>query len=87
MVVRTQITLEADAHRRAKRRAADLGISFAEYVRRTLDQDLGEEPKGDISEIFGLFDSGVSDVSGNVDKYLGEAARSEYLRETGQSGR
>lgn len=58
MVVRTQITLDADAHRRAKRRAADLGISFAEYVRRTLDQDLGDEPKGDISEIFGLFDSG-----------------------------
>ncbi len=87
MVVRTQITLDADAHRRAKRRASDLGISFAEYVRRTLDQDLGEEPKGDISEIFGLFDSGVSDVSGNVDKYLGEAARNEYLRETDQSGR
>lgn len=63
MVVRTQITLDADAHRRAKRRAADLGVSLAEYVRRTLDRDLGEEPKGDISEIFGLFDSGHSDVS------------------------
>ena len=87
MVVRTQVTLDADAHRRAKRRAADLGISFAEYVRRTLDRDLGDEPKGDISAIFGLFDSGVSDVSGNVDKYLGEAARREHLRETGQSDR
>jgi hypothetical protein len=64
MVVRTQITLDADAHRRAKHRAADLGVSLAEYVRRTLDRDLGEEPKGDISEIFGLFDSGHSDVSG-----------------------
>ncbi len=87
MVVRTQITLDADAHRRAKRRAADLGISLAEYVRRTLDRDLGDEPKGDISEIFGLFDSGVSDVSSNIDKYLGQAARNEYLRETGQPGR
>ncbi len=28
-----------------------------------------------------------SDVSSNVDKYLGEAAREEYLRETGQSDR
>jgi len=86
MVVRSQITLDADAHRRAKRRASDMGISFAEYVRRTLDRDLGHEPKGDISEIVGLFDSGVSDVSSNVDKHLGNAARSEYLRETGQSG-
>jgi len=85
MVVRTQITLDADAHRRAKRRAADLGISLAEYVRQTLDRDLGDEPKGDISEIFGLFDSGVSDVSSNVDRYLGAAARREHLRETGQS--
>ena len=87
MVVRTQITLEADAHRRVKRRAADLGISFAEYVRRTLDRDLGDEPKGDISEIFGLFDSGVSDVSSNINRYLGEAARNEHLRETGPSDR
>ncbi len=87
MVVRTQITLEADAHRRVKRRAADLGISFAEYVRRTLDRDLGDEPKGDISEIFGLFDSGVSDVSSNIDRYLGEAARNEHQRETGPSDR
>jgi hypothetical protein len=87
MVVRTQITLDADAHRRAKRRAADLGISFAEYVRRTLDQDLGDEPKGDISEIFGLFDSGGSDIAQHKEQYLDEAAWSEHLRETGQSDR
>jgi hypothetical protein len=87
MVVRTQITLDADAHRRAKRRAADLGISFAEYVRRTLDRDLGDQPKTDISAIFGLFDSGAADVSSNVDKHLGEALWREHLRETGQSER
>jgi hypothetical protein len=87
MMVRTQITLDTDVHRRAKRRAADLGISFAEYVRRTLDRDLGEKPTGDISAIFGLADSGVSDVSSNVEKYLDEAACDEYLRETGQATR
>jgi hypothetical protein len=87
MVVRTQITLDADAHRRAKRRAADLGISLAEYVRRTLDRDLGEEPRTDISAIFGIGASGLSDVSSNVDKYLGEAAWEEHLRETGQPDR
>jgi hypothetical protein len=87
MVVRTQVTLDADAHRRAKRRAADRGISFAEYIRQVVDSDLGEEPKTDISAIYGLFDSGLSDVSSNVDKYLGEAAWQEHLRETGQSDR
>jgi hypothetical protein len=87
MVVRTQISLDADSHRRAKRRAADLGISLAEYVRRTLDRDLGGEPKGDISAIFDLFDSGASDVSSNVGKYLGDAAWEEHLRETRQSDR
>jgi len=87
MVVRTQITLDADAHRRAKRRAADLGISFAEYVRRTLAQDLGDEPRGDISEIFGLFDSGGSDIAQHKERYLDEAAMSEHLRETSQSER
>jgi hypothetical protein len=87
MVVRTQITLDSDVHRRAKRRAADQGISFAEYVRKTLDRDLGEEPKGDITEIFGLFDSGAADVSSNVDKHLGDSLWQEHLRETGQSDR
>ena len=88
MVVRTQITLDADAHRRAKRRAADLNISLAEYFRRVLDRDLGEQrPRGDITAIFDLFDSGLSDVSSNVDKYLGEAIWDEHLRETGQPDR
>jgi hypothetical protein len=87
MVVRTQVTLDADAHRRAKRRAADLGISFAEYVRRTLDRDLGDEPKADISEIFGIGESGRSDISSNVDKYLGESLWKEHLRKTGQPDR
>ncbi len=87
MVVRTQVTLDADMHRRAKRRAADSGISFAEYIRQVVDHDLGEPPKSDISALFDLFDSGVSDVSANVDKYLGDSLWQEYLRETGQADR
>ena len=84
MVVRSQVTLNAEAHRRAKRRAADLGISFAEYVRQVIDRDLGDQPKADISEIFGIGESGLTDVSSNVDRYLGEALWKEHLRETGQ---
>jgi hypothetical protein len=76
MVVRTQITLDADAHRRAKRRAADLGISLAEYVRRVLDRDLGEPPHcSDPSQIFGLFDSGAADITREKDRYVDDAVR------------
>jgi hypothetical protein len=87
MVVRTQVTLNPDMHRRAKRRAAERGVSFAEYIRQVVDRDLGEQPKTDISAISGLFESGRSDISSNVDKYLGESLWKEHLRKTGQEDR
>jgi hypothetical protein len=81
MVVRTQITLEAEAHRRAKRRAGELGISFAEYVRRALDRDLGEPlPRADPSQIFGLFNSGGSEVAREKDRYLADAVADDAAR-------
>jgi plasmid stability protein len=84
MMVRTQIALKDDTHRRAKRRAAERGVSLAEYVRQTLDADLGEEPKGDISGIVGLFSSGGSNIAKHKEQYLNEAAWEEHLRSTGQ---
>jgi hypothetical protein len=42
MNARTQITMDPDMQHRAHARAAALGISFAEYVRRLVQQDLGE---------------------------------------------
>jgi hypothetical protein len=86
MMVRTQIALDAEEHRRAKRRAAEQGISLAEYVRRAVRHDLGgeERPKADIGDIFGLGSSGVSDVSENKDRYLGESLWREHLAKTGQ---
>ena len=87
MMVRTQITLKADAHRRAKRRAADRGVSLAEYVRQVVDRDLGEEPRGDIAAIFDLGASGGSNIARFKEQYLDEAAWQEHLRETGQSAR
>lgn len=86
-MVRTQIALDSEDHRRAKRRAAEQGISLAEYVRRAVRYDLGgeERPKGDISEIFGLFSSGGSDVAKHKDRYVGEAVEAEYLRKTGRA--
>lgn len=86
-MVRTQIALDSEDHRRAKRRAAELNISLAEYVRRAVHHDLGERerPKADISEIFDLFDSGGSDIAEHKDRYLGEALWREHLRKTGQA--
>jgi hypothetical protein len=56
---RTQITLDAETQRQARRRAGELGISFAEYVRRLLVRDLGQtEAKLDPSIVFNLGSSG-----------------------------
>lgn len=74
MMIRTQIMLDAEDHRRAKRRAGELGVSFAEYVRRVLARDLGgDRPSTDPTELYALFDSGGSDVATHKDRYLDEA--------------
>jgi len=57
MMARTQITLDPELHRRARERAAELGISLAEYIRRLVARDLEPTPKADVSELFDLFDS------------------------------
>lgn len=82
MTSRTQITLPPENHRLARRRAADLGISLAEYIRRLVDRDLqtGAPKKADISAIFDLGDSGGSDVANHKDEYIGEAIAARKLR-------
>jgi len=83
-MVRTQITLDAATHRRAKRKAAELGVSLSELARRAFARELDGEASGsaDISEIFGLGDSGGSDVAVHKDEYIGEAVEHDYLRKT-----
>ena len=74
MMQRTQITLEPAEHRRARRRAAEQGISLAEYIRRLVREDLSEpRPRVAIDEIFDLGDSRASDVAQHKDAYVGEA--------------
>jgi len=77
MMQRTQITLDRTEHRRARRRAADLGISLAEYFRRLVRQDLeGPAITGDPRSLFALGDSGGSDVTAAKDAYVAEAVTS-----------
>ncbi|UCH24969.1 MAG: hypothetical protein JSV66_13595 [Trueperaceae bacterium] len=76
MTIRTQVTLDPELQRRARQKAAAMGISFAEYVRRLVARDLeGLEPEPvDISAVFNLGDSGGSDIARDKDRMLGEAA-------------
>jgi hypothetical protein len=89
MNARTQITMDPELQRRAQTKAAELGLSFAEYVRRLVAHDLGEpKPKADISL---LFDLGASreptDITRDKDKMIGEAVWNEHLRKTGSKPR
>lgn len=62
--MRTQIALDAAQHARAKQKAASLGITLAEYIRRLVDRDLaGAAPEASPSVIVGLGRSGGSDIA------------------------
>src|SRR5207302_5661137 len=89
MNARTQITMDPEMQRRAQAKAAELGISFAEYMRRLVAQDLGEpKPKADISIMFDLIDEGPpTDIARDKDKMIGDAVWADYLRKTGRKPR
>lgn len=77
MMARVQVALSPEEHRRARARAAELGISFAEYVRRLVAQDLGEmRTTGERDTLFDLGDSGGADVGRHKDRYVGDAVAS-----------
>jgi len=66
--MRTQIALDDEQHARAKRKAADLGITMAEYIRRLVARDLGAAgTSASVSAIIGLGDSGGSDIANEPD--------------------
>ncbi len=74
MMARTQITLGNELQRRARRRAADMGVSFAEYVRRLVARDLAvPEATAEVDSIFDLGSSGGSDISKKKDSMIAEA--------------
>ncbi len=78
MMSRTQITLDPEMQRSARNRAVELGISFAEYVRRLLARDLGEpEQRVDPSTVFDLGSSSGSDVARDKDAMLAAAVAAD----------
>lgn len=86
MMVRTQISLPDRDHAAAKQRAAEMGISLSELIRRALSAQLNAQPRqrGDLSHLFGILDSGHSDTSSRVDELVAEEAWDDHLRSTGQ---
>ena len=88
MNARTQITMDPELQRLAHAKAAELGLSFAEYVRRLVAHDLGEPGRN--ADISLLFDLGASceptDIARDKDQMLGEAAWAEHARTIAHSG-
>jgi hypothetical protein len=74
VMLRAQITLDNETHRRARKRAAELGVSFAEYIRSLVARDLASPGKAaDRSILFALGRSAGSDVAENKDAMIAEA--------------
>ena len=74
MMVRTQISLDSEMHTQARKRAAKLGISLAEYIRRLVEQDLTKSARTvDRSIIFDLGGSKGTDIASEKDRMIGEA--------------
>jgi hypothetical protein len=81
MMTRTQITLEPEMQRKVRRRAGEMGVSMAEYVRRLLERDLAApQLRVDPSVVFDLGRSAGSDIARNKDAMLGEAFASSRRR-------
>ena len=62
--MRTQIALDDEQHARVKKKASELGITMAEYIRTLVNRDLGNDnAQAPVSSIFGLGESGGSDIA------------------------
>lgn len=81
MMYRTQLSLEPELQRQARSRAAELGVSFAEYVRRLIARDIGRPRRAaDPSAVFNLGDSGGADIASSKKAAIGEAAAAGRAR-------
>ncbi|MEA2239817.1 MAG: hypothetical protein QOC81_4541 [Thermoanaerobaculia bacterium] len=74
MTRRTQVTLDLEIHRRTRKRAAELGVSVAEYIRILVARYLASlRTPPDPSIVFTLGRSAGSDIAKHKDKMIAEA--------------
>ncbi|HET6510363.1 MAG TPA: CopG family transcriptional regulator [Baekduia sp.] len=76
MLKKTSIYLDEELDHGLARRAAEEGITKAEYIRRTLSGAV-QRPKRPKPKAVGFANVGPTDVSSNVDKYLAETGFGE----------
>ena len=84
MMVRTQISLDPAELQQAKARAAELGVSLAEFVRQAVRRELGSSrTTGHISDIFGIFgpDPGGPIAPEDYDDIIGRGLSDEYAEQ------
>ena len=73
-MIRTQISLDSERHAQARARAAELGVSLAEYMRRLVDRDVAQPPRAvDRSVVFDLGGGAATDVARDKDRMIAEA--------------
>lgn len=81
MMSRTQVSLEPEIQRRARQRASDLGVSFAEYLRRLVARDLASPKTAvDPASVFDLGSSGGSDIAQHKGPMIAEAFHAAHKK-------
>ena len=81
--MRTQIALEPEQHAMVKQKAAEMGISMAEYIRRVVERDLERAGnRADVSVIFGLGRSGGSDIAAEGKDTIADAIEAHWRERT-----
>lgn len=79
--MRTQIALTPEQHARVRQKAADLGITMAEYIRRLVDADLaGVEPASSPEAIIGIGASGGGDIASEGKHAVARAVADRFTR-------
>lgn len=81
--MRTVITMPDHIHAKAKQRAAELGISFAEFARRLFEKEFdAPAPQGDIDAICGMVSGTPFDMAQDGKKIIVEAANRQLVEKT-----
>mgnify|MGYP001033296712 CR=1 FL=1 len=75
MLKKTSIYLEEELDRRLALRAAEEGVTKAEFIRRTLSAAVQRPKRPKVS--LAVYDSGAGDVSKNIDRYLAQTGIAE----------
>lgn len=82
--MRTIITLPDQMHAQAKQRAAELGISFAEFARRLFEKEFDTSaPRGDLESICGMVQGAPFDMARDGRSIVEAAVTAELAERSG----